>query len=452
MPVTKRQMTSFRWNGRLHNRVGLRKIGAKSVRRFGYMKVIVMGAGIIGVTTAWYLAKAGVEVEVIERQSGPAEETSYANAGELSFGMASPWAAPGLPLKAFKMLFAHHSPFRISAWSDPLMWRFSSQLLKNCSREHAERNLSRMQRVAQYSAHVMPELMAETGIKFDAGAGGTLMIFHSQQQMAQGQVFCDQLMREGVRTEILNRNATIAAEPGLAGVSIVGGLRIVGDRTGDCRKFTLGLAKKAAEAGVKFRFGQTINRITLENGAVRWIETATGEQLRADRYVCALGCYTARMLQPLGLKIPVYPVKGYSITLPVRDESKAPSSTVVDEALKVAITRLGARIRVGGIAELAGFNTKLAAKPIETLRYAVENLFPGGGDLSQVQSWTGLRPMTPDGTPVLGETPISNLYLNTGHGTFGWTMAAGSARAVADRVLGRDAEVDFDGLTLARYS
>ena len=252
--------------------------------------------------------------------------------------------------------------------------------------------------------------------------------------------------------EVLDRDGCIAAEPGLAHVAdkFVGGLRLTADRTGDCRMFTLALADRAAELGVEFRYGVTIKKFATEAGRISAVVTDRGHET-ADRYVCCLGPYAPILLRTIGIKLPIYPIKGYSITLPVTDPDAAPQSTLMDETHKVAITRLGSRIRVAGQAEIIGYNKKLGSHATDTVRYVVNDLFPKGGDLTKAEGWTGLRPMTPDGTPVIGPTRFDNLFLNTGHGTLGFTMSCGSGRAVADAVLGKEPEISFDGLTAERY-
>lgn len=418
------------------------------------MKVVVMGAGVIGVTTAYYLAKQGAEVVVIDRQSGPGQETSYANAGQLSYGMTSPWAAPGIPMKALKWMFMKRRPLLIWPLISPTMWRWCARMLGNCNAESYRINKGRMVRVSSYSRDVMPELIADTGIAYDGRQQGTLQLFRTAKQMDASQADQDILAEYGSPYEVLDRNGCIGAEPALAEVrhKFVGGLRLTADRTGDCRMFTLGLTEKCVEMGVRFHYGQTIRAIAVEQGRIAGIETETGERLTADAYVCALGSYAVRLLTPIGIKLPVYPVKGYSVTLPVTDDNHAPQSTLMDETHKVAITRLGDRIRVAGQAEIAGYSNRLGPHAVDTVKHVIGDLFPRGGDISKAEGWTGLRPMTPDGTPVLGGTQYDNLFLNTGHGTLGWTMACGSGRAVADLVLGKQPEISMEGLTAARYA
>jgi D-amino-acid dehydrogenase len=417
------------------------------------MKVIVMGAGVIGVTTAWYLSKAGCEVVVLDRQQGPGLETSYANAGELSYGMTSPWAAPGIPMKALKWLFMKRRPLFIWPLISPTMWVWGARMLANCTEEAYARNKSRMVRISNYSRDVLPDLIAETGIRYDGRSQGTLQLFRTEKQLKGSKADQEVLAEYDSPFEVLDPDGCVAVEPALAAVreKFVGGLRLTADRTGDCRMFTIALAGKCAERGVEFHYGQTIREIVVENGRVIGVDADPVGRVTGDAYVCALGSFAPSVLNPVGLRLPVYPVKGYSVTLPVTDDARAPQSTVMDETHKVAITRLGDRIRVAGQAEIAGYSGRLGPHATDTVRYVVNDLFPGGGDLAKAEGWTGLRPMTPDGTPVLGPTPLPNLFVNTGHGTLGWTMSAGSGRIVADIVTGRVPEVDMAGLTAARY-
>ena len=416
------------------------------------MKVIVLGAGVIGVTTAWYLARGGAEVRVLDRQPGPGMETSFANAGELSYGMTSPWAAPGIPKKAIRWQFMRHRPLLIWPMLDPVMWDWGIRMLRNCNPESYRVNKGRMVRISNYSRDALPELLAEVPLDFDMREKGTLQLFRTEKQLAGSKADQEILAEYDSPFEVLDRDQCIAAEPGLVHVAekFVGGLRLTADRTGDCRMFTLALAEKAAGIGVSFRYGNTISAMTAAGDRITGVETEHGTET-ADAYVCCLGPYAPILLRTIGIRLPIYPIKGYSITLPVTDDAAAPQSTVMDETHKVAITRLGDRIRVAGQAEITGYNAKLGRRATETVRFVVSDLFPKGGDVSRAEGWTGLRPMTPDGTPVIGPTRYGNLFLNTGHGTLGWTMSAGSGRAVADSVLGRQPEISFDGLTAERY-
>ena len=416
------------------------------------MKVLVLGGGVIGVTTAYYLARAGHEVEVVDRQAGPALETSHANAGEVSPGYSAPWAGPGIPLKAIKWLLMKHSPLVVRPQLDPAMWRFMLAMLANCTERAYALNKSRMVPIAEYSRDCMKALRAETGIAYDERTQGTLQLFRTQAQLDGIAKDVEILKQYGVPFEVLDRAGFCRVEPALrlTQQKFVGALRLPGDETGDCFLFTTRLAEMAGKLGVRFRWETAIDGLQAAGGRIVGVRTRAGE-LRADAVVLALGSYSTALLAPLGIRIPVYPVKGYSITVPITDAAAAPESTIMDETHKVAVTRLGDRIRVGGTAELAGFDTALRASRRRTLEHVVSDLFPRGGDVAQASFWSGLRPMTPDGTPIVGATPYANLYLGTGHGTLGWTMAAGTGRVLADVISGRTPEIALDGLTMARY-
>ena len=417
------------------------------------MKVLILGSGVVGTTSAYYLAKAGHEVEVLDRQPGAGLETSFANAGQVSPGYSSPWAGPGIPFKAMKWLMMRHRPFVIWPRADARLGWWLAQMLANCTDEAYKINKSRMVRLAEFSRDALRDLRAETSIEYDHRERGTLQLFRTQKQLDHVHDDTEVLDHFKVPYELLDRAGCVAAEPALAGVQdiFVGGLRLPGDETGDAHLFTQRLADITAGMGVKFRYGVQIERLLTEGAAVTGVQTSQGV-VTADRYVVALGSYSSAMLWPLGIRLPVYPVKGYSITVPVTAPDAAPVSTVMDETYKVAITRLGDRIRVGGTAELAGFSLRLRRPRRETLEHSLIDLFPKGGDVSTATFWTGLRPMTPDGTPIVGPTPIANLFTNTGHGTLGWTMSCGSGRLLADLVSGRPGEIDSADLGVARYA
>ncbi|MBW7922003.1 MAG: D-amino acid dehydrogenase [Rubellimicrobium sp.] len=416
------------------------------------MKIVILGAGVIGVTQAWYLAEAGHEVTVIDRQAAPAMETSFANAGEISPGYSAPWAAPGVPLKAMKWVFQRHAPLVVNftpEWSK-LVWM--TRMLMNCTASAYAVNKARMVRLAEYSRDCLVALRDQTGIEYDGRQQGTLQLFRTDKQVEGAAKDIAVLREGGVPFEVLDRAGCIAAEPGLAGSAdlIAGGLRLPHDETGDCHIFTGRLAEMAAARGVTFRWGVTVQAIRADAGRITGVDTDQGP-LSADAWVLAMGPHSAAMARPLGIRLPIYPMKGYSITLPVVDESRAPQSTVMDETYKVAITRLGDRIRVGGLAEINGYNLSLDPRRKETLVQSVEALFTGAGDEARAEFWTGLRPMTPDGTPVVGRSPYPNLFLNTGHGTLGWTMAAGSGRLLADIISGHAPDIQYADLGYGRY-
>ena len=417
------------------------------------MKVLVLGSGVIGVSAAYQLARAGHEVTVVDRQPAPAMETSYANAGEVSPGYSAPWAGPGVPWKAVKWLLMRHRPLVIRAHLDLELARWGLAMLRNCTASRYALNKGRMVRLAEYSRDCLGDLREQTGIDYDERMRGTLQLFRTPKQLDGSAADIAVLRQSGVDHALLDRAGCIAQEPALAAVAekFVGGLLLPGDETGDCFKFTQRLAALAAALGVVFRHGTRIERLLAGPGGIEAVETVNG-RLTADAYLVALGSASPLLLRPLGLALPVYPVKGYSLTVPIVDAARAPESTLMDETHKVAVTRLGDRIRVGGTAELAGYSLKLHPARRQTLEHVVTDLFGGAGDLRHAEFWCGLRPMTPDGTPVLGPTPIPRLYLATGHGTLGWTMAAGTARVIADVIAGKAPEIDIAGLTLARYA
>ncbi len=416
------------------------------------MHVAVLGSGVIGVTTAYYLARDGCQVTVVDRQPAAALETSFANAGQVSPGYSAPWAAPGMPLKAIKWLLSKHSPLIIRPTPDAARLLFILRMLKNCNARSYAVNKARMMRIANYSREAFGELRTETGIRYEERARGTLQLFRTEKQIAGAQKDIAVLEEYDVPYELLDAEGCVDAEPALDRVrgKFLGGLRLPLDETGDCFLFTQALAARSAEMGVTFQYDTSIQSLVPGAAGIDHVETTRGD-LRADAYVLALGSYSTAMVRPLGLRLPVYPVKGYSLTLPVTDPDGAPVSTVMDETYKVAVTRLGERIRVAGTAELTGFDTTLRDNRRDTVTHVVSDLFPTGGNAAEAEFWTGLRPMTPDGTPIVGATHVANLYLNTGHGTLGWTMCCGSGRLLADLVNGRDPGIGIEGLTLARY-
>jgi D-amino-acid dehydrogenase len=415
------------------------------------MRVVVLGSGVVGVTSAYYLARAGHEVTVIDREAGPALETSFANAGQISPGYASPWAAPGVPLKAVKWMFQKHAPLAIRLDGTQFQLQWMWQMLQNCTSSRYAVNKGRMVRLAEYSRDCLQALRAETGIRYEGRTGGTLQVFRTQQQFDGAAKDIAVLQDANVPYELLSPAQLAQAEPALAAVShkLTGGLRLPGDETGDCQMFTTRLAALAEQLGVKFRYNTPIDALAMAGDRIAGVQCGD-ELVRADSFVVALGSYSTQFLSGL-VKIPVYPLKGYSITAPIVNETAAPVSTVLDETYKIAITRFDNRIRVGGMAEIVGFDKSLRQARRATLELCVNDLFPGGGDTSKATFWTGLRPMTPDGTPIVGRTPVANLFLNTGHGTLGWTMSCGSGQLLADVMSGKQPAIKADDLSVHRY-
>ncbi|KJY85097.1 amino acid dehydrogenase [Vibrio galatheae] len=415
------------------------------------MKVVVLGSGVIGLTSAWYLSQAGFEVTVVDRQARAAEETSFANAGQISYGYSSPWAAPGIPTKAIKWLFEQHAPLKVKPSLNPELIRWAGQMLGNCQIDKYRVNKSRMLTIANRSRDCLAKLNQEFELNYQGRRQGTLQIFRNHAQLKAVEKDIALLEESGTSCRLLDPSQCLVQEPGLANMQgeLVGGLYLPDDETGDCYLFCQQLQHMAEQAGVKFLFNTDVVNLVEEDRKVVAVNTSQGE-IEADHYVVALGSYSKALLKPLGINMPVYPVKGYSLTLPVIDEQHAPTSTVMDETYKVAVTRFAQRIRVAGTAELAGFDPALPDKRLATLNHVVSNLFPQGIDFTKAEYWTGFRPMTPDGTPIIGRTKLDNLYTNTGHGTLGWTMACGSADILTE-VMTASGQRILPELSIERY-
>ncbi|MBI3706825.1 MAG: D-amino acid dehydrogenase [Proteobacteria bacterium] len=416
------------------------------------MKTVVLGGGIIGVTTAYFLAKAGHDVTVIERQPDVGLETSFANGGLVTPSMSEPWAGPGVPLKALKWLGKADAPLLFRLRSDPAMWRWALRFLRNCTAARARVNTLRSLRIAAYSLEVLRALRAETGLTYDEQGLGVLYLFRDRKAIDG---FADHiaLVREnGIQVNPLDPKGVAALEPALAEIvgDLAGGMHLPGDESGDAFKFTNALKHEAEKAGVTFRFGIEIRGLQVNGDRVEATLTQNGA-IMADNFVLALGSYTPLLAKTVGLGIPVYPVKGYSVTLPMHGWNQRPRIPVLDDHLKVAVTPLGDRLRGAGTAEVTGYDTAdFPARSANIVR-AMRAVYPGCADAGGDRHWCGLRPMTPDGPPILGATRLRNLFLNTGHGSLGWTMACGSGRVVADLVAGRKPDIDLEGLTLERY-
>jgi D-amino-acid dehydrogenase len=417
------------------------------------MKVLVLGSGVIGVTSAWYLNRAGHEVTVVDRQPEPGMETSLANGGQVSWGAGGPWAAPGIPLKALAWLFRPHSPLVLRPRLDPELWSWLFRMLSNCTRERYAVNRERMLRLSRFSHECLALLRRDTGIHYDEQTGGVLELHRTARERDEAGHEAAWLQRWGVPCRMLDRAACVAHEPALrtAQDRIAGGLLLPGDESGDCLQFTRRLAHLAQRNGVRFALATKIERLVGNGERIASVLTDKGE-MTADAYVLACGSYSPLLARPLGLRLPVYPVKGYSATIGIENADAAPAGTLTDVTHKVVITRLGNTLRGAGTAELAGYDLSLQPERCATITHVLGDLFPGAGDLAQARFWCGLRPMTPDNPPLLGTTACRNLFLNTGHGTLGWTMACGAGKATADLVSGLRPEISLDGLTLARFS
>ena len=418
------------------------------------MRVLILGSGIIGTTSAYYLAKQGHDVTVIDRQNSVALETSHANAGQLSYSFSSPWAAPGLPLSLIKWMFSKYPPLIVNPNLNSETVKFLYQMLKNCNSKSYEINKSRMVRVSNFSKKCLLELEKDEDIFYEQRKQGSLLLFKSAKQIENIKKDLSLLEKLNIQYELLDLNGCIQAEPGLHHVKseFTSGLRFANDCTGNCYLFTNQLYKKCLEMGVKFEFNTQIEDIQIEKERISSIKTNRGE-FDSDSYVVALGSYSSKILSKVGINIPVYPVKGYSITLPVLNNEDAPQSTIIDDTFKIGITRLGNNIRVAGTAHLTGYNLELREKSLSLLKYGLNRLFPyATEECDDMKFWAGLRPNTPDGPPIIGSTPYSNLYLNTGHGTLGWTMSLGSGKLLADIISGIEPEISSEGIDMSRFN
>jgi len=412
--------------------------------------VLVLGAGVVGVASAWYLAEAGHEVSVIERQPSAAMETSFANGGQISAGHAEPWAKPSVLPKILRWLGREDAPLAFRARLDWAQWMWGLRFVLECLPGRFERNCRALAGLAQYSRDCLRELRETSGLRYDHLSRGILHFAtdgHDFEVLARD---AESARALGIVRQVKSAPECLALEPALreSEVPVTGGVYAPGDESGDARGFTEELARLAARRGVRFRYDTAIKAIEAEGGTVRAVTIVDEDEekeLRADAYVVALGSYSRLALKPLGVSIPVYPLKGYSITLPLGPEhaAAAPTVSLTDEAHKIVISRLGSRLRAAGTAELAGYDTAVSAVRCAAIARRVMNLFPALRSITTYESWAGLRPATPGNVPIVGGTRLANLFLNTGHGTLGWTLACGSGRALADLVSGRRPQVDF---------
>lgn len=411
--------------------------------------VVVLGGGVVGVTSAWFLVRSGCRVTLIERRHAPALETSFANGGLITPSMSDPWASPGTPLLMVKWLGRENSPMLVRLGAVPGLLSWGIKFVRQCHVDHWRRNARNILRLSSFSRECLHRLVQETGIDYDANARGTLRLLRDRLSVQKTRAAADMLRDLGVRLHTLDPDECVALEPALRDQAdrIAGGIHYPDDEAGDARVFTQELAQECASNGVAFRYGETVEAIDLAGGKVSGVRTNAG-RLDADACVVALGTGSAAHLRGLGIRLPIYPVKGYSATFPVGDWNGAPLIPFSDEGEKVGVVRIGDRVRVAGTAEFAGYDTTLNPNRIRHLQNFFFSLFPDYPDRTAGEGWTGLRPVTPDGCPYLGPTPIEGLYLNTGHGHLGWTMACGSARIVADLICGRDPDIDLSGLTL----
>lgn len=414
------------------------------------MRIAVLGAGVTGVATAWYLHKAGHEVTVIDRREGPGLETSFANGGQISVSHAEPWANPRAPLQILRWLGREDAPllFRLSA--DWQQWRWIFAFLRQCTPDRLRDNIRQLVALGNYSRAALQALRAETGIRYDELSRGILHFYTSPAAWRTAQHAAALMRDAGCRLDPKSAGECVAIEPALAQVrsKIVGGTYTPEDESGDAHRFTAELAALCAARGVRFRYGVAVEALCRgRDSAVAQVrlrlDDASTETLDSDGYVICLGVRSADLLRPLGIDLRICPVKGYSVTLPIANPDRAFTVSLTDDEHKLVFSRLGERLRIAGTAELAGYDTTLTPARCDAILRRVAELFPGAADLDHGLRWAGLRPATPSNIPYIGATRYRNLWLNTGHGTLGWTQSCGAGAALADLVSGRQPEVDF---------
>jgi len=413
------------------------------------MRVVVLGAGLEGVASAWYLRAAGHEVTVIERQPAAGMETSFANGGQISVSHAEPWANPRAPLKVLKWLGREDAPLLFRLRADWRQWLWGIRFLVECLPARARRNTAALVKLGLYSRAALQELRRETGIRYDELARGILHFYTDAREFEAACAAAEQMRRLGLDCEAKTPDECVAIEPALATCRglLVGGTYAAGDESGDAHKFTQALARLAEARGVEFRYRIVIERIEAAGGEVTGVRISRAEGpseiVRGDAYVLALGSWSALMVAPLGVRLAIYPAKGYSVTMPVKNPRAAWTVSLTDDEQKLVYSRLGERLRIAGTAELAGYNLDVNPVRCAAIVRRVTRLFPEAGDAEKAEFWAGLRPSTPGNVPCIGRSRYPNLFLNTGHGTLGFTHACGSARALADLMSGRKPEVDF---------
>lgn len=416
------------------------------------MHVLVLGAGVVGVAAAWYLREAGCEVTVVEAREGPGLETSFANGGHLS-AASGPWAAPDVPGKLIRWIGREDAPLLLRLRWDTALVRWGSRFLANCTPARYAANADVIGALCRLSAAETMALRARLGIADETNRAGVLTLYATERDLAGAEAKRARLAEAGIAAEVVDRAGIARLEPALeqAAPRYVGGLFAADTETSDCHLFTTALAEHAARAGVAFRYGARVAAVTVEAGRASGVALDTGEAIAADAVVLAAGAWSPLLARRLGLRVPVYPGKGYSVTVPIAGRNGAPRMAVVDEHAKLYVARFADRLRVAGTLELAGWDkTPSPARQAATLA-KMRALFPDGGDYAQAAHWTGLRPMTPDGRPLLGPTGVPGLWLDTGHGPLGWTMACGSGRLLAEMITGRAPAIDPGGYALSRF-
>ncbi|MCE2657545.1 MAG: D-amino acid dehydrogenase [Rubrivivax sp.] len=416
------------------------------------MKTLVMGAGLLGVTSAYYLRQLGHDVVVVDRQATPAAETSFANGGQVSVSHAEPWANPGAPLKLLKWLGQEDAPLLFRLRADMRQWLWGLAFLRECTPARTRHNIEQIVRLGTYSRTMLQQLRERCGLDYDQRTQGILHFYTSQREFDSAEGPAAQMRALGCDRRVISADEAVRLEPALAHIrpQLAGATYTAEDESGDANRFTRTLAERCQADGVQFLMGHHITALREASGRIDHLEVTDAEgryqRLRADAYVLATGSFSPQLAQPLGIRLPIYPAKGYSVTMPVKDASKAHQVSLTDDEYKLVFSRLGDRLRIAGTAELNGYDRDLNRVRCEAIVRRVEELFPGAGDSSKAQFWSGLRPATPSNVPLIGRSRLPNLYLNTGHGTLGWTHSCGSGKSIAHLVSGLKPEVDFDFL------
>ncbi|HEX5079642.1 MAG TPA: D-amino acid dehydrogenase [Geminicoccaceae bacterium] len=413
------------------------------------MRVLVMGGGIVGVTTAYQLLQDGHEVVLVERREGAALETSWGNAGMIAPGHAFVWSSPQAPMILLKSLFAKDQALRFRPSADPRLWAWSFLFLRQCTEQRARINTLRKHRLCMYSQKMLHETLASEAVQFDRISRGILYFHRTQEALARAVQHMQILVDDGQDMRVLDRAQVVELEPSLAsaGDKIAGGIFCPTDETGDCHKFTSAIAAACERGGAEFRYDTAVVGFDLEGDRLARVRTSRGD-LKADVYVMCLGNESPILARQLGVKLPIYPIKGYSLTIPVGNHRQPPTIGSVDEASLVAISRFGDRMRVTATAEFAGYDTRHTARDFDFMLGVARDLYPDGADYDRAQHWAGLRPMTPEGTPIIGRGRYRNLYFNTGQGHMGWTMSHGAARITADLIAGKTPAIPLDGMAV----
>ncbi len=413
------------------------------------MKVIVLGAGLLGVTSAYFLRQQGHDVTVVDRQASAAAETSFANGGQISVSHAEPWANPSAPFKVLKWLGQEDAPLLFRLRSDLGQWMWGLQFLRECTPERTRHNIQQIVRLGTYSRDTLQQLRRDIGLNYDQRTQGILHFYTSQKEFEAAEAPAAQMRELGCDRQVISADEAVRIEPALRHIrsQLAGATYTSEDESGDANRFARELVRHCEADGVQFLMSHTVTALREVGGRLDHVEATDAEgrfqTLRADAYVLAMGSLSPLYARPLGIRLPIYPAKGYSVTLPVKNPDLAHQVSLTDDEYKLVFSRLGDRLRIAGTAELNGYDRDLNRVRCEAIVRRVEQLFPGAGDTSQAQFWTGLRPATPSNVPLIGKTRVSNLYLNTGHGTLGWTHACGSGKSIARIISGLKPEVDF---------